>query len=106
MIPIQTETTNIKFVLEGCNDLPATLFRLPDGHLEVETCWELTDEDLEHLIKNRRIYLYTMGRTLPPMLLSAESMLILAEKGNTSPNEQEENTNDVETEKGSVTACP
>ena len=77
MKPIKTDYSNITFVADGCGDLPATLFLHPDGHEEVETCWELSDSDVERILQDRRIYLYTMGRSVPPMAITAQSILVI-----------------------------
>ena len=55
MTPIKTPYSNITYVAEGCNDLPATLTKNPSGQDEVETCWELTDEEVEQVIKNKKV---------------------------------------------------
>lgn len=79
MKPVKTEYSNITFVAEGCGDLPATLFLHPEGHEEVETCWELSDADIERILRDRRIYLYTVGRSVPPMAITAQSILVIEE---------------------------
>ena len=81
MIPVKTKHSNLTLVAEGCGDLPATLVINSAGQEELETCWELSDDDLKHIIENRKIYLYTMGRTVPPMLITSESLIEEAEKG-------------------------
>lgn len=43
----------------------------------METVWELTDEELEQINKDRRVYLYIIGRQMPPVFLSAKSELTL-----------------------------
>lgn len=77
MKPIRTEYSNITYTAEGCLDLPATIASREDGGQEVETVWELTDEDLERINKDRRIYLYIMGRQVPPVFLSAKCDLTM-----------------------------
>lgn len=75
MKAIRTEYSNITYTAEGCFDLPATLLHNPEtGGEEVETVWELDDEELAEIIKNRRVYLYIMGRRVPPVLVTAESL--------------------------------
>ena len=78
MTPIRTEHSNITYTAEGCYDLPATLVKLPDGHEEVETVWEVTEEELEKIRKSRRIYLYIHGRSMPPLCMEAESCVQLS----------------------------
>ena len=75
MTPVKTEYSNVTFTAEGCRDLPATIAQRRDGGHEVETVWELTDEELEQINKDRRVYLYVMGRQMPPVLLSTESFV-------------------------------
>lgn len=75
MIPVKTDYANIVFTAEGCRDLPGTLAVNEKGIPEVETCWELSDEELAQVIKTRRIFLYTVGRTVPPMALTTASQI-------------------------------
>lgn len=70
---IETETTNTVFTKEGCHDLPGTRFTYADGTPGVETCFELSPEELEELNKTGRIYLYMIGTTVPPLYLSTTS---------------------------------
>jgi hypothetical protein len=77
MTPIRTDYSNVTYTAEGCFDLPATIASWHDGSQEVETVWELTDEELEQINKDRRVYLYIMGRQMPPVFLSAKSELTL-----------------------------
>jgi hypothetical protein len=75
MKAVKAEYANVVFTAEGCFDLPATIASRQDGSQEVETVWELTDEELEQINKDRRVYLYIMGRQMPPVLLSTESFV-------------------------------
>ena len=75
MTPIRTEYSNATYTADGCFDLPATIASRQDGSREVETVWELTDEELEQINKDRRVYLYIMGRQMPPVFLSVRSEL-------------------------------
>lgn len=77
MTPIRTDYSNVTYTAGGCFDLPATIASRQDGSQEVETVWELTDEELEQINKDRRVYLYIMGRQMPPVFLSAKSELTL-----------------------------
>jgi len=72
MIPIQMDYSNITYVADGCRDLPATLFIDRNGNYEVETVWDLTDEEVEQIVKSKRLYLYIMGASVPPLLLTTE----------------------------------
>ena len=64
---IKTETTNTVFIADACQELPGTRFTYEDGTPGVETCFELTPEELELLNKTGRIYLYMIGTTVPPL---------------------------------------
>lgn len=73
MNAVRTETANAVFTKEGCFDLPGTRYTYEDGTPGVETCWELTEEELEQVKKDRRIFVYMLGNTVPPMFLSVQS---------------------------------
>ena len=78
MNPITTERTNVTYTAEGCSDLPASILMNPEsGNWEVETCWELSDEEVEQIIKDRKIYLYIQGKAVPPLLLTTKPDLEL-----------------------------
>ena len=77
MTPVKTEYANIIFTAEGCKDLPGTLAVNENGTHEIETCWELSPEELEQVNKTGRIYLYVVGRSIPPVALTTESQLIV-----------------------------
>lgn len=84
MKAVRADYSNITYTGEGCFDLPATILGNPQtGGEDVETIWELSDEELEQVIKNRRVYLYIMGTRVPPVLITTESMRI-------DPNEEKE----------------
>lgn len=82
MIPVKTDYANIVFTAEGCEDLPGTLAVNENGFPEVETCWELSEEELAQVTQTRRIFLYTMGRGVPPMLLTTASQLAIGGDAN------------------------
>lgn len=79
MQPIKTDYSNLMLTAEGCKDLPATLCRTREGEDQIETVWELSDEELEQIIKDRRIYVYQYGRTVPAMALFTKTQLIFPE---------------------------
>ena len=80
MKPIETETTNAVYTLEGCNDLPVTKYTNVDNKEEgVESCWQLTPEEIETVTKTGKIYLYIQGQVIPPVLLTTESMVFFQE---------------------------
>lgn len=77
MRAIQTETTN--FTLKGNNanvyDLPVTRVQFQDGQIAVESCWELSDQDLLEIIKTRRLYFCCLAPTHAPCSLDVYSVL-------------------------------
>lgn len=78
MKPISTDTTNAVYTLEGCNDLPVTKYMNVDNHEEgVESCWELTPDEIKQVQKTGKIYLYIQGNVVPPVLLTTESMVFI-----------------------------
>lgn len=75
MKAVRTEHTNSVFTKEGCFDLPGTSYRYDDGTPGIETCWELSDEEIEQITKDRKVFVYMQGNTVPPMFLSVKSEL-------------------------------
>ena len=73
MIPIETYYSNIAVSAEGCKDLHGTLIHHDNTPDEIETCWKLSEEELKHIAQTGCIYLYTMGRWIPPVILSVTS---------------------------------
>lgn len=93
MKPVQTETCNAVYTLEGCQDLPVTRYRNVDNHEDgVESCWELDEQDLENIKNNGgKVYLYIQGAVVPPVLLTTESMVFFQEgKGENDENSDTE----------------
>ena len=76
MIPIETYYSNITFSAEGCKDLHGTLIHHDNAPDEIETCWKLSEEELKHIAQTGYIYLYTMGRWIPPVMLSVTSKVV------------------------------
>ena len=78
MKPISTDTTNAVYTLEGCNDLPVTKYMNVDNKEEgVESCWELTPDEIKQVQETGKIYLYIQGNVVPPVLLTTESMVFI-----------------------------
>ena len=78
MKPVQTETCNAVYTLEGCQDLPVTKYMNVDNHEEgVESCWELTPDEIKQVQETGKIYLYIQGNVVPPVLLTTESMVFI-----------------------------
>lgn len=76
MKPVNTETTNA--ILKGTEgsgviDLPITRLQGPNGEPMVESCWELSEEELKEVINGEKVYFLCMGHTHPPILISSSS---------------------------------
>ena len=80
MIPIETYYSNITFSAEGCKDLHGTLIHHNNAPDEIETCWKLSEEELKHIAQTGCIYLYTMGRWIPPVMLSVTSKVVTEDR--------------------------
>lgn len=78
MKAVKTENTNTTFVAEGCFDLPGTKYNYEDGTPVIETCWELSEDDIKEITKTGCIYVCILGETVPPMRVDVHSEL---EKG-------------------------
>lgn len=70
MKPIEFKGQNVVFGADQPEYQPLPALRLHDG--QVITCWELTDEELAEVIKNKCIYLQqmTFNTPLQPVYLS------------------------------------
>lgn len=73
MKPVHTETVNTIFTAEGCFDLPATVMQSPGDAQVVETCWELSPEELAVVQQTGKVYLSIVGGQ-PPVCLSVVSL--------------------------------
>lgn len=77
MIPVRTETTNC--ILIGSSpdviDLPVTQFRWNESVPAVQSCWQLSDDELQEVIKTGKIYFSVWGNTHPPICLSTSSFV-------------------------------
>lgn len=68
MKPIKFPGSNIVYAEDQPEYQPLPAMRMPDGM--VITCWELSDEELKIVLKNRKIYiqLHTFNQPLQPIL--------------------------------------
>lgn len=77
MKPVKTDYSNITYVADGCGDLPATVCQNLDlKRQEIETVWELSDDEIRQITEGKRIYLYIVGESVPPMAICTESQLM------------------------------
>ena len=82
MKPIKTETCNAVYTLEGCQDLPVTKYiNVDTKECGVESCWELTPDEIKQVQETGKVYLYIQGQVVPPVLLTTESMVFFEEQG-------------------------
>ncbi len=81
MTPIRMDYSNVTYVADGCFDLPAAVIKREDGGEEVETVWELSEDEIEQLVREKKIYLYIMGRQVPPVFLTTEPCFIPEQEG-------------------------
>lgn len=56
-------------------DLPIARVQFQDGTRAVESCWELSKEEIEEVKRTGRIYFVCMGDTHPPIVLRDKSLL-------------------------------
>ncbi|MDF2524502.1 MAG: hypothetical protein K0R31_2143 [Clostridiales bacterium] len=73
MKPIRSNTANRTYTGEGCIPLPATAIQYSDGKIGTETCFELTDDELEQIKKSKRIYVTFAGQTIIPFMVHTET---------------------------------
>ena len=67
MKPIKFTQSNMKFVAEGCEDLPA--FK---GEGRIISCWELDGDDLMRILETKCLWVHVTGTKQPAMMLSVE----------------------------------
>lgn len=72
MRPIDFAGRNVIFAEDQPEYQPLPALRMPDG--EVFTCWELSDEELATVVKNKCIYFkqLTFNQPLQPILPLAD----------------------------------
>lgn len=78
---VKLPQTDCIAVAPGCFDLPmaqAVVIK-PDEKHEVclITCWELTDEELQEVIKTKRLYLRLHTAVTPPVLLEVYDPFVM-----------------------------
>jgi hypothetical protein len=57
-------------------DLPITKIKFSDDIIGIESCWELSDEELKDIIKTKRIYFLCISESHPPIALSTKSFAL------------------------------
>lgn len=68
MKPISFKGQNVIFGANQPEYLPLPALRMPDG--EVYTCWELSEEEIESVVKNKCLFFkqLTFNEPLQPIL--------------------------------------
>ena len=74
MKPINFEGVNLIIGKNQPEYNPIPAIDLKDDRRTVITCWELSDEEIEELVKNKRIYMshLTFGYKFQPILPSTK----------------------------------
>lgn len=90
MKPVRTDTCNAVYTLEGCQDLPVTKYtNVDNGEMGVESCWELTPDEIKQIQETGKVYLYIQGSIVPPVLLTTESMVYFEKEEGAADDEHE-----------------
>ena len=68
MVPVKFPGVNFTFMTNEPNNKPLPLLKTPDGMYI--SCWELSDEEIDEIIKSRRIYIsqFAVNRVINPVL--------------------------------------
>lgn len=78
MKAVKTETSNC--ILKGNSDdvidLPVTRLVYGDGTHAIESCWVLSEEEMNEVQKTGKVYFRCFGDTHPPILLSTKSAIM------------------------------
>lgn len=87
--PIDFEGSNVLFgapstmTAEECGDLPCFF----DGDVVV-SCWELTPDELEHVMSTGQVWLMVWGGGTPPVCITGEKPLVEADPTQSQPPAQ------------------
>lgn len=85
MKPIKTINTNSVLRapegIENVDDLPITKLEFSDGLHAIESCWKLSESELDEVKRTGRVYFLALGDIHPPILLSTKSHVESDEKG-------------------------
>ena len=88
MKAIRAESANTILLGNGGNvfDLPVTGVEFEDGSAGVESCWELSKDEIAEMTKTGRVYLLCFGNTHPPIAPAVYSIL---DERHESPTDEE-----------------
>jgi len=53
--------------MEGCGELPICRVADSKDNPIVISCWDLSEEEIQEIVKTGKLYLWVWGRTQPPV---------------------------------------
>ena len=84
MKPINFEQSNMTMTAHDCDGLPVAHAITPSDLEVYISCWELSDEELQQIIKTKQIWLWQFGDHVQPVAVAVEHPF-----DNKTENEQE-----------------
>lgn len=57
-------------------DLPVAIVQTKEGLAAIVSCWELDDQEIEDLVKTRRLWLSVAGTGMPPISPATRSPFV------------------------------
>lgn len=85
-MPIDFEHANANFhkpkdmTDEQCQTLPAWRGNYPDGQSVIISCWKLSKEDIEEVLKTGVVWLHVVGGITPPVSIDTQNPFIQFDK--------------------------
>lgn len=73
MKPIKTNTSNRTYTGKGCEPLPVTAMQFKNGEVVLEACIEISENELQEIIKTHKIYISFVGENIIPFMLHTKS---------------------------------
>lgn len=101
MEPIKFKECNVNYVADGCKDLPTY-----KGDNQIISCWELSDDEIKQIIKNKVIWLSIWGEAQPPVCLMSETPFVECQETPHSPCEECDPANNQICTKECQEVCP
>lgn len=78
MKPVTFKEANMKFVAPAdqpeVGDLPAFVGNDQEGSPVIISKWELSEEEVKQIVKNKLIYLVVAGQGMPPLSMHTETV--------------------------------
>jgi len=65
---------------DSCESLQVWRGLYDNGAPAVISCWKLTKDEVEELLATGRVWLHVIGKTMPPVFLSAENPFLDSSK--------------------------